>query len=215
MDEEYDNSVLDYIPVLGDIYRIGKLGYRISSLISSNSATDELLSQMMDLISAASSSDSIEDAHSHLCNFADLASQYNGGVKYQNVLFNYLSCKGIYLMAICHWSLFADNLKELKNTMEYFNASLSFAKDALNIETTWFTDNRNLVKEVQSIVSTDLLEITDAIKKYERHVKLLDKKLNPWKYRLRWLIPLIIMLTAVVGYVIVSYDKIIDLYYSL
>lgn len=71
-----EDTLLEYIPVIGDIYRYGKLGYKIGGWLSNNSATDELLSRMASVIQSACNADNIYESYQHLSDFSDLMDQY-------------------------------------------------------------------------------------------------------------------------------------------
>lgn len=200
MEEEITSSVLEFIPGIGDLYRAGKLGYKIGSFLNNNSATDELLSKLIDKINDAYNSESLNEAYEHLCDFSDLIQEYDGNLKYQHAIAGYLSSKGMHLLALCHWSSNAYDPIELEKTMEYFNNALACSVQVIKIETTWLTDNRNFVKEMKSLAMSENTQIQESISKYKKHVKALDKALHPWKYRLRWMIPLVIII--ITGFVI-------------
>lgn len=57
-------SVLDYVPVIGDVYRYGKIGWKIGSWLANedDSYNNRIQSNMIDCINRAANSDSVLEA---------------------------------------------------------------------------------------------------------------------------------------------------------
>ena len=69
-----DYDVVDYIPVIGDIYRYGKLGYKIGSWIAKDedSYNNRILSQIVDCINYIGTSDEIIEIYNKSIEAANL-----------------------------------------------------------------------------------------------------------------------------------------------
>ena len=90
-----DYDVLDYIPVVGDIYRYGKLGYNIGSWLANDgdSYNNSVLSNMVDYINQAANSGDVMEALENINEAIEQIHRIDveSCKKYQVTLFFYLS----------------------------------------------------------------------------------------------------------------------------
>lgn len=196
-----EETILEYIPVIGDIYRYGKLGYKIGGWLSNNSATDELLSRMASVIQSACNAGTIYESYQYLSDFNNLIDQYDGGLKYQNALFIFLTAKATHLLALCEWANNASDLEDLKKVDEIFKYANTVCSNISEINMTWLTENRDMIKEIRSLVAEEKKNIRDSKRKWRKHCRTLYRIEHPWKFWLsRVSIAVVLISIGIVSY---------------
>ena len=200
-----EEEIIDYIPLIGDLYRGWRIGNTIASLFSSNDDTDEILAQMIQMINAAVEEENIEKKINIVEQVFELAKRVNGQKKYQQAVMGYTLIMGGYIGAISYWQTNLWNLDARKELDEYFNNILEGCTSITDISITWFTDNDELVRNVQERVDNLANQVRETKKEMHKHYWRVDKMLHPWKYRLMWMIPLILLLFTAWGYVCYLY----------
>ncbi|MCM1220674.1 MAG: hypothetical protein NC548_39915 [Lachnospiraceae bacterium] len=201
-----EDTLLEYIPVIGDIYRYGKLGYKIGGWLSNNSATDELLSRMASVIQSACNAGTIDESYQYLSNFNNLINQYNGGLKYQNALFIFLTAKATHLLALCEWANNASDLEGLKKVDKIFKFANTVCSNISEINMTLLTTNRDMIKEIRSLVAEEKKNIRDSEMKWRKHCSKLYRIEHPWKFWLgRVSIPVVIISVSIISYLFVYF----------
>lgn len=190
-------SVLDYIPVIGDIYRYGKVGYNIGSWLANNgdSYNNDVLSNMANYTNQAANSDNILEAYDFIQKAYEQVRRVNFDrcKKYQVALFFYLAARIEHIHALCQCYIYQDDLKELKSVGKTFSQAKKYCNKVWEIDKTILTSNRSMIDEIRKASTEKKKEINESRNRWEKQYRALDKRLHPWKYRLMWLIPLILL----------------------
>lgn len=92
---EYE--IIDYIPVVGDIYRYGKLGYKIGSWLGNNSDdfNNRIILNMVDYIDKAANSNTAMEAFKNLVEASNIIDEFDfsNSKKYQLAMLYYLAAR--------------------------------------------------------------------------------------------------------------------------
>ena len=190
------DEVFDYIPLIGDFYRGWKIGNHIASYFSKNDEIDATLCIMVEQVHAAMDENKIERKLKIIDKVFSLSNTIDCQKKYQHAIMGYTLIMGGYIGAICYWQCHLWNVDARKELDEYFDSILTYCYRINNINITWFTDNDELVRNVQSRVGKIADQVRETKREMHKHYFHVDKVLHPWKYRLMWLIPLIIVIIA-------------------
>ena len=175
-----------------------EIGSLIASYFSKEDKTDAILIQMNRMVDASIEAETIEETISILEKVWELSDKTNCQKKYQQAVLGYVLSKGGYYAALCYWQTHLYDLDAKKDLDEYFNRVLEGCTNVTNIDITIFTDNDDLIRDVRNIASQLAENVKDSRKQIHKHYKLIDKTLHPWKYRLMWLIPLLVILLATI-----------------
>lgn len=192
-----DYSVIDYVPVIGDVYRYVKLGYNIGSWLANDgdAYNNSVLSDMVNYTNQAANSSNILEAYDYINKACDQINRINTDSckKYQVALFFYLAARIEHIHALCQCYVYQDDLKELKSVGETFSQAKKYCNMVWKVEKTMFTSNRSTIDEIRKATTEKKKEIRESRRKWAKQLTELDKQLNPWKYRLMWIIPLILL----------------------
>ena len=168
---------LDFVPVIGDCYRAGKIGYKIGEWIGKNNAIDALLNSMADAFCRCSEAEDGETALDALKELHDIGKQFPGGKKkYQDAIYYSLLVGELYLSASFHWRA----AKEESDASIYDTEGLyQLAKKACSmvrsINKTWFTnkraaidDARDFTNKMEELIEEDLKLYKEACEEHKR-----------------------------------------------
>lgn len=200
-----ENSFVDYIPVIGDIYRYGRLVYKIGTFIAGNDPTDVLLGKMIDNINRAANAETLEEAEFEISKFSDLVEHYTDGKKYQNAIMCYLFARGLHIMALCKWARHSDSLDIKYDINELFNKALTTCATVPKIEKTMFTSNKAIIDAIRELTIEEEKAIKNSRRNWKHHCRKLDMQMHPWKYRLLWIIPLAVLVIIGIAMLITMY----------
>ncbi len=183
-----DYGVLDYIPVIGDIYRYGKLGWNIGSWLANDgdSYNNRVLSSMVDSINQAANSDDAIEALGHVNDAIELIHQIDTDSckKYQVAIFFYLGARIFHILALCECIIHSDNLKELKSVGKTFSEAKRFCNKVWEVDKTIFTSNRSMIDQIRTSANEKKEEISESRKKWRKQYRHLYKQEKPVKWYL-------------------------------
>lgn len=178
------DSLLDYIPIVGDLYRAGKMGWKVGSLLGDYWYGDnQTLTKGVEHLNNAIDSDNPLITKAEAEKAITLFNQSECDKKYQLALICYLRSHCYYLIAISNIVIGNNDVK--KN----FNNAISDLNSVCEVEATLLTTKKDTILELQEEAKSHILEIKDV---KDNWIKL-DKEKHPWKYRLRWIILVIIL----------------------
>lgn len=181
-----DYEVLDYIPVIGDIYRYGKLGYNIGSWIANNGCdyNNRVLNEMLDNINQAANSDNAIEAIDYINEAVRKIQQFDteNCKKYQVSLFLYLAAKIFHVLAICECIIYKDDLKRLKQTSSTFLEAKKYCRKVWNVDKTLLTEKRSIIDQLRLMSDGEKAEITKSKRKYRKQYRHLYKETYPIKW---------------------------------
>lgn len=177
------DSFFDYIPIVGDLYRAGKMGWKVGSFLGDYWYGDnQTLTKGVEHLNNAIDSDNPSITKVEAEKAVTLFNQSESDKKYQLAFIYYLRSHCYYLIAISNIAIGNDDIK--KN----FNNAISDLNSVCEIETTLLTTKKDTILELQAEAKSLILEIKDVKDKWLKY----DKEQHPWKYRLRWIIPMIL-----------------------
>ena len=183
-----DYDVLDYIPLVGDIYRYGKLGYNIGSWLANDgdSYNNSVLSNMVDYINQAANSGDVMEALENINEAIEQIHRIDveSCKKYQLTLFFYLGARIYHLLAICECIIHADDLKKLKSIGNTFSDAKSFCNKVWSIDKTLFTSNRSMIDQIRVASNEKKEEISATRRRWRKQYRHLYKKEKPVKWYL-------------------------------
>lgn len=183
-----DYDLLDYIPVIGDLYRYGKLGYNIGAWLAndSDSYNNRLLSNMTDSINAAANSDDAMTALGHVSEAVDYIHQFdtNNCKKYQLAMLYFLGARIFHLHALCACMIYSGDLKELKNVGHTFSDASNYCSKVWSVDKTIFTSNRSLIDQIRAASDEKKKEISESRSKWRMQYRHLYKQKHPVKWYL-------------------------------
>lgn len=183
-----DYNALDYVPVIGDIYRYAKLGYKIGSWIAGgdDSPNNQALSKMAYYLNKVADSQNALDAMNCVNNAMDAGMSLNPETakKYQAAILLYLSARVYHLFALIECILHEDDLKELKKVSSDFSRAQDYCKQARGVEKTLLTENRSVIDEIRTMSKEKEKEIGESRRKWRKQYRCLYKKTHPYKWYL-------------------------------
>lgn len=191
------DSLLDYIPIVGDLYRAGKMGWKVGSLLGDYWYGDnQTLTKGVEHLNNAIDSDNPSITKVEAEKAITLFNQSESDKKYQLAYIYYLRSLCYYLIAISNIVIGNNDVK--KN----FNNAISDLNSVCEIETTLLTTKKDTILQLQAEAKSHILEIKDVKDKWLRYYK----EQHPWKYRLRWIIPIIIFICLGI-FALLSYEN--------
>lgn len=181
-----ETVVLEYIPVIGDIYRYAKLGYKVGSWISNadNDYDDSVLNNMIESINKASNSSDEFEAINYINEAIETMRSFNteNCKKYQLALLLYLGARAFHIIALCDCMINKYNLKELKEVKFTFDIAHNLCCKVWNVDKTIFTINRSMIDEIRKMADEKMCEIRDSRKKWRKQYRFLYKTIHPVKW---------------------------------
>lgn len=181
-------SVLDYVPVIGDVYRYGKIGWKIGSWLANedDSYNNRILSNMIDCINRAANSDSGVEALNSVVEALRLVEEMDisNAKKYQLALTFYLAARACHVYALCLCIIDSDNLKELKKAGKAFSDAKGFCNKVWEVDKTLLTSKRELIDQIREAANSKKTEISESRSNWRKQYRALYKKENPWKWYL-------------------------------
>lgn len=184
--EEHD--IFDYIPVIGDIYKYGKVGYKVCTWISDNEAdyNNQILSNMIDAINKASSSGDAVDALKYISESIAIINDFdtNHTKKYQVALLYYLGARVFHILALCHCIIYNDDLKELKQVSSIFDEAKRFCTRVWDVEKTLLTSNRAMIDQIRTMSNEKAGEIIASKRNWKKQYRCLYRRVHPFKWYL-------------------------------
>lgn len=175
------DEILEYIPLVGDIYRAGRLGYKAGSYIGE--------------LWYGSADDKISKAQDALDNALSLSgTQRFIGLSHAYSLFSECECDKKYKYAIvlyggavCQYLAAAETVKmDGMNPLKYLHRAKQNCHKVKNIEISLLTAKRKTIKEIQEHTETIIPYIKSAYSQYSESIK----GIYPWRYFFRWIVPL-------------------------
>lgn len=181
-----DYGVLDYIPVIGDIYRYGKLGYKIGSWLANNvdDYNNRVICEMVEIINQAANSNNALEALAYLHKAIEKLHEFDSDncKKYQIALLYYLGARIYHVLALCECIIHRDELKELKQVSSTFSGAKKFCRKVWSVDKTLLTKNRSMIDQIRSAADEKKKEISDSRKKWRKQYRHLYKITYP----VRW-----------------------------
>lgn len=181
-------SVLDYVPVIGDVYRYGKIGWKIGSWLANedDSYNNRIQSNMIDCINRAANSDSVLEALNSVVEALRLVEEMDisNAKKYQLALTFYLAARACHVYALCLCIIDSDNLKVLKKAGKAFSDAKGFCNKVWEVDKTLLTSKRELIDQVREAANSKKTEISESRSNWRKQYRALYKKENPWKWYL-------------------------------
>lgn len=182
------DELLEYVPLVGDIYRASRLGYKMGSWLGNDRANynTSILMQMIDLINRAGDSSNVMDAYDYLTQFYESFNTFdsNNFKKYQAALVCFLFARATHITALCECVIDSDDLNELKKVRHRFNEAIHYCKEVWTIEKTLFTEKKDVIDKVRQISDDKKKEIKKSKKNWKKQYRRLYKKTHPWKWYL-------------------------------
>jgi hypothetical protein len=108
-----------------------------------------------------------------------------------------LVARDLHIAALCRWASNPYSIEEQPEIDDCFKKAKEACSMVMQIEKTLFTSNRSTIDQVRALVSDEKKAIRQSRNEWKKHCRILDKHLHPWKYRLMWIMPLII--AAIIG----------------
>ena len=183
-----DYNALDYIPVIGDIYRYAKLGYKIGSWIASgdDGPNNQTLSRMAYYLNKVAESQNVLEAMNCVCTAIDTAKSFDmeNVKKYQGALFFYLAARVEHVIALCKCNIYENDLDKLKEVSSTFTQAHKYCKQVWSIDKTWLTENRSVIDEIRTMSKEKEKEIGESRRKWRKQYRCLYKKIHPYKWYL-------------------------------
>ena len=183
-----DYAVMEYVPVLGDIYRYGKLGYKIGSWFSNDSDdyNNRILCNISDYINQATAAESISEVYDCLTQAADCIHDFDGNKskKYQLALLCFLGARLFHMYALSECILCCNDLKALKKVSKNFTEAKGYCNKVWNIDKTLFTSKRDFIDQIRNATDDKKKEIKESKSKYRKQYRALYKKEKPVKWYL-------------------------------
>lgn len=184
--DEY--GILDYVPVIGDIYRYSKLGYKIGAWIggSSDDYNNQILSNMVDCLNNVSKADDVIEALEYVKDAIDNSSDFDRDncKKYQVTLYFYLGARIFHVIALCQCNLHEDDLKKLKEVSSTFSNALQCCANVWDIDKTIFTEKRSIIDQVRGMTGDEKEEIIESRQNWRKQYRHLYKVKHPFKWYL-------------------------------
>lgn len=184
--EEY--SVLDYVPVIGDIYRYGKLGWKIGTWLGEqdSSYNHSVLSDMKDNIEKANNSSDVLVFQDYIIEAISCVQRFDfeNAKKFHVAILCYLMARAYHCIALCNCYVYSDDLKSLKTCGKDFQNAIDFCEKVGEIDKTLFTEKRSIIDEVRNNANSKKEEISQSRSKWRKQYRALYKKQKPWKWRL-------------------------------
>lgn len=186
-DDNY--GVLDYIPVIGDIYRYGKLGYKIGSWLAKYSDDDHnnrIICEMVEIINQAANSDDAFNAIGYLHTATEKLQEFDTDncKKYQLALLYYLGARIYHVLALCECIIHRNELKELKQVSSTFSGAKKFCKKVWSVDKTLFTDNRSMIDQIRIASDEKKKEINESKRMWRKQYRHLYKITHPVRWYL-------------------------------
>lgn len=183
---EYE--IIDYIPVVGDIYRYGKLGYKIGSWLGNNSDdfNNRIILNMVDYIDKAANSNTAMEAFKNLVEASNIIDEFDfsNSKKYQLAMLYYLAARLYHVLAICQCIIYSEDLKQLKKVGKYFSEAKASCNKVWNVEKTIFTSKRELINQIRNAATEKKQEIAESKENWRKQYRRLYKKEKPVKWYL-------------------------------
>lgn len=181
-----ETVVLEYIPVIGDIYRYAKLGYTVGSWVANadNDYNDRVLSDMIVSINNASDSSDEFEAINYINEAVEAIHSFktDNCKKYQLALLLYLSARVFHILALCGCMINKYDLKGLKEVKSTFDQAHNFCTKVWNVDKTIFTANRSMIDEIRKMAAQKTHEIIDSKKQWRKQYRFLYKQIHPIKW---------------------------------
>lgn len=186
--ETEDYGVLDYVPVIGDIYRYGKLGWKIGSWLSDADSSYNLsiLSETKEKIDQANNTSDIIEYYKCINEAVLCASRFDtkNAKKFQWAILCYLLARAYHCYALCSCYVYSNNLESLKQCEEQFQEAIKWCNNVWEIDKTLFTEKRSIIDEVRKNANSKKEEINQSISNWRKQYRTLYKKVHPWKWYL-------------------------------
>lgn len=183
---------MDYIPVIGDVYRYGKLGYKIGSWIANDedSYNNRILTNMLDCINRTVNYDDINDIYENTIEAANLFKELDldNSKKYQNAFALYLAARIFHIWGLCECIIYSQDLKQLKQVKDNYVRAKSCCSKIWEIEKTLFTSKTSIIDQVREMADEKKKEINESYKNWRKQYRCLYKSVHPVKWYLgMWL----------------------------
>lgn len=193
------DEIANYLPVIGDIYRGFRIGYKISEWVSSDSSNpnDNIIEHLIkyeDDIVEAKDAESIISAFSNADNLVKQFDSENCK-KYQGAMFCFLLAKLDYLRALLRMGVYNDDFKELYSCGKSFDESIEILKKVQDIEITLFTEEKQLVRTIREGANKLQKRIEQSITEWEQQCK----EHFPWRYFVRAILLKILEIIAILA----------------
>lgn len=175
------DEIFEYVPIVSDIFRSIKYGYKIGSFIGElwyGEANDDISNAYEELdkaiqLSGVSRYTALADVYTKLSNC-------NCDKKFKIALVLYGS-------VICQFLAGAEAVKfEDDNPLKYLRRCKKHASALYNLETSFMTAKKETIRELQRHTLNIVPIIDSSYKKYVISIK----SIYPWRYFFRWIIPL-------------------------
>lgn len=186
--ETEDYGVLDYVPVIGDIYRYGKLGWKIGSWLgeAGSSYNLSILSEMKDKIELANNTSDILEFVDYITEAVSCVNRFDfdKAKKFQVAILCYLMARACHCNALCNCYVYSDNLDLLKKCETNFQEATDWCNRVWEIDKTLLTEKRSIIDEVRNSANSKKEEINQSRSKWRKQYRSLYKKIHPWKWYL-------------------------------
>lgn len=183
-----DYGVLDYIPVIGDIYRYGKLGYKIGSWIANNEDdyNNRILGKMVENINQAANSSDVDNVLVYINKAIENIHEFDKDncKKYQVTLLYYLGARIFHVLALCECIIHSDEIKKLRKVSSTFSEAKKFCKKVWSVDKTLFTTNQSMIDQIRTAADEKKKEINGSKKMWRKQYRRLYKETYPVKWYL-------------------------------
>lgn len=187
-----DYDAIDYVPIIGDIYRYAKIGYKIGGWLGNlgNDYNDRIISNIADCLNKTTQSTTLHEINEHLEEAISYVHEFNGDncKKYQLALMLFLGARLFHIIAIYECIIHSDDLDNLKKAKKTFSEAKEFCNKVWTIDKTLFTQNRSLIDEIREASNNKKEEIRSSKKQWRKQYRCLYKKTHPIKwYFIMWI----------------------------
>lgn len=187
-----DYDAIDYVPIIGDIYKYAKMGYKIGSWLGNlgDDYNDRIISNIAYCLNKTTNSVSLYEINEHLEEAVNYMHEFNGDncKKYQLAFLLFLGARLFHILAIYECIIYSDDLDNLKKVKKTFSEAKKYCNKVRSVEKTFFTQNRSLIDEARGASDSKKEEIESSRKQWRKQYRCLYKRTYPIRwYLIMWI----------------------------
>lgn len=187
-----DYDAIDYVPIIGDIYKYAKMGYKIGSWLGNlgDDYNDRIISNIACCLNKTTNSVSLYEINEHLEEAVNYMHELNGDncKKYQLAFLLFLGARLFHILAIYECIIYSDDLDNLKKVKKTFSEAKKYCNKVRSVEKTFFTQNRSLIDEARGALDSKKEEIESSRKQWRKQYRCLYKRTYPIRwYLIMWI----------------------------
>ena len=186
-------EVMEYIPLIGDIYRYGKLGFNIMSWLCDDDVDAhnyDVVRRIGDTINRALDSKYADDVVKIIDQGMEIVNEFDSdkAKKYQRAVLLYLVARMLHIHALAECIILQNDLEGLKQVSSTFALAKKACIEADRIPKTYFTAKRSLIDQIRTMCKEKRHEISASKSQWRKQYRCLYKKTYPVRWYLgMWL----------------------------